>query len=168
MRIHITGNAGAGKTTLAKLLGEQLDLPAHHLDTVVWGPGWTKPSSDLKLQAISKLAANDSWIIEGVSEQVRKRADFVIVLATPTYKCLYRCVKRCFQVGFRSRPELPPNCPEIAILFRAIKIVLRFQRSIGHQLQTDAIHNDNYIHCEDPVSAVEQLQCILRTANTGR
>ncbi|MGL4882562.1 MAG: hypothetical protein ACRC8K_16095 [Waterburya sp.] len=39
-RIAIIGCCGAGKSTLAKSLGEKLNLPVIHLDTYYWQPGW--------------------------------------------------------------------------------------------------------------------------------
>jgi adenylate kinase family enzyme len=42
LRIHITGNAGSGKTTLAIALGQLIGLHVHHLDSIVWQPGWKK------------------------------------------------------------------------------------------------------------------------------
>ena len=47
VKIHVTGNAGSGKTTLAAKLGDALELPVFGLDSVVWQPGWRKtPASE--------------------------------------------------------------------------------------------------------------------------
>ena len=35
-RVAIIGSCGAGKSTLAKSLGEKLDLPVIHLDAHYW------------------------------------------------------------------------------------------------------------------------------------
>ena len=35
-KIVIVGCAGCGKSTLAKLLGSNLNLPVFHLDTIYW------------------------------------------------------------------------------------------------------------------------------------
>ena len=112
MRIHITGNAGAGKTTLAKRLGEKFDVSAQHLDSVVWATKWQKVDPAKRDAAIQQMVSADTWLIEGVSEIVRQNADVVLILQTPRYKCLFRCIKRCFVLGLRTRPELPPGCAE--------------------------------------------------------
>ena len=39
-RIMIIGCGGAGKSTLARQLGEKLNLPVVHLDKLFWLPGW--------------------------------------------------------------------------------------------------------------------------------
>lgn len=38
-KIMIVGSGGAGKSTLAKQLGEKLDIPVYHLDAIFWQPG---------------------------------------------------------------------------------------------------------------------------------
>ena len=65
-RIWITGNAGVGKTALARAIGEALGLPVHGLDAIVWQPGWKKTPDEHKLAAIRALTANERWVIEGV------------------------------------------------------------------------------------------------------
>lgn len=160
MRIHVTGNAGAGKTTLAKLIARDLNLPVHHLDSVVWRSNWVKAPLESRESEISTMIAGSDWIIEGVSEQVRSQADVVLYLDTPRYKCMYRCIKRCFQIGFETRPELPPSCPEIAILFRAVRIVWRFPLVVGRQLILESTRSNHYV-CKDAAHAKDQLHRFL-------
>ena len=126
MKIHITGNAGSGKTTLAKKLGQALDLPVSSLDSVVWKEGWITASKEERIQGEYELIAKNSWVIEGVSKVVRDNSDFIIFLDIPRHICLLRCFKRNIPYLFSSRPELPKNCPEILILPRLLKIIWSF------------------------------------------
>ena len=102
MRIHITGNAGAGKTTLSRELALQYQLPLKHLDSVVWATNWEKPKPEERDKAVRFMCEGEAWIIDGVSEAVRERADYIIFLDTPRSTCLYRCIKRCFQSGLNA------------------------------------------------------------------
>ncbi|WP_343388145.1 hypothetical protein [Candidatus Amarobacter glycogenicus] len=43
-RVLIIGSGGAGKSTLARHLGEISGLPVIHLDAEHWRPGWIEPS----------------------------------------------------------------------------------------------------------------------------
>ena len=58
-RVIIIGCGGAGKSTLARALGEKTGLPVIHLDQIWWGPGnWqhmeredfgSKPVADVRI-----------------------------------------------------------------------------------------------------------------------
>ena len=71
IRINVTWNAGAGKTTLATNLGRALDLPVHSLDPIVWQPGWKKTPLEERRAAEPEMIAEPAWIIDGVSSTVR-------------------------------------------------------------------------------------------------
>ncbi len=143
MRIFITGNAGAGKTTLAKALGSQLSVPVVHLDQIIWQPYWQKTSDHDRSEAIEQITQSDNWIIEGVSEVVRTKADLTIFLDVPRYTCLLRCAKRNLPYLFRSRPELPAHCPEILIVPRILQIIWNFPNLVGKRLVFAANHSNN-------------------------
>ena len=124
--VGITGGSGSGKTTLAKKLGQALALPVQSLDSVVWKDGWVAASREERALGEQKLIEQEQWIIEGVSRTVRESADYVIFLDVPRHICIYRCIKRNLPYLFRSRPELPNNCPEILIVPRLLKIIWQF------------------------------------------
>ena len=56
---------GAGKSTLAKILGKKLNLPVIHLDAYYWQPGWQESSRDRWLAIQQKLVKGDRWIVDG-------------------------------------------------------------------------------------------------------
>ena len=143
MRIHITGNAGAGKTSLARSLADPLDIPAFHLDQVVWQPYWKKSSVSSRTRALDQIIKPNDWIIEGVSEKVRSKADLVILLDVPRHVCFWRCAKRNIPYLFRSRPELPAHCPEILIVGRLLRIIWKFPELVGKRLLSEANGSNN-------------------------
>jgi adenylate kinase family enzyme len=137
-RINITGNAGAGKTTLAAALGERLGLPVSSLDSVVWQPGWRKTEPQQRRQAELALIARPAWVIDGVSTLVREAADLVVLLDAPRHVCLWRCAKRNWRYAFRSRPGLPKGCPEWQMVARLTGIIWRFPRGPGASIMLEA------------------------------
>jgi adenylate kinase family enzyme len=147
----VTGNAGAGKTTLARKIGAELDLPVFGLDHVVWQPGWKKTDAAVRDRLENELIARPVWVIEGVSDLIRGAADITIFLDLPHHLCFWRALMRSVRFLFTGRPELPPNCPEYEILPRLLQITWRFQRRVRPKILKDMARGANFIHVKNPV-----------------
>ena len=99
-RIVIWGATGSGKTTLARRLGEMLDLPVIELDALHRLTGWQKSKwEDFRFRALIALDANpEQWICDGnhgpLRELVLPRADTVIWLDLPFHVTFPRVVWR--------------------------------------------------------------------------
>ncbi|MTW86986.1 DNA topology modulation protein [Virgibacillus dakarensis] len=115
-KIMIVGSGGAGKSTLAKQLGEKLDIPVYHLDAIFWQPGWRPIERQALVQAQQHIINRDTWIIDGnysSTMDIRlKHADTVIFLHYSTIRCLYGIVKRRIQYHKKTRPDIGKDCPE--------------------------------------------------------
>lgn len=165
MRIHVTGNAGAGKTTLARKLGAELSLPVIHLDQVVWAPGWKKVPPRAQQEALIRITRPDLWIIEGVSDIARKQADIVIFLDTPRHVCIWRCAKRNVRYLFKSRPELPVNCPEWRIWPKLLNIIWRFPTLVGERIRDEANRSSRYVVLDGRINPDEWLKGFRAASN---
>ena len=125
-RIHVTGNAGVGKSTLAARIASLVDAPVFGLDDIVWKSGWKKSGPDERVSREQAQCARPSWVIDGVSRVVRESADMIVFLDYPRRVSFWRCAKRNWRYLFRSRPGLPPGCPEIRIVPTLARISWRF------------------------------------------
>ena len=67
LRIVIYGNSGAGKTTMARQLQRQHDLPRLVLDSIAWEADWGyRRPLDSSIEELRQfISAHDCWIIEG-------------------------------------------------------------------------------------------------------
>lgn len=167
MRINITGNAGAGKTTLALQISRSLNLPFVSLDSMVWMPGWKKIRSVRRRELEKELVERPSWVIDGVSERVRQVADFVIFLDVPRHQCAWRGLKRSLQFINRSRPELPENCPEWRNLPRLMRIIWEFPSKAGLVIRQEAEHApDRYRIVTGPID-IDSVIGLLRPTDTS-
>ena len=65
-RIIIYGNAGSGKTTMARQVSEELGVPRLPLDNVAWGAEAVRqPLADSLAALKAFMDANAGWVIEG-------------------------------------------------------------------------------------------------------
>ncbi|GGK79390.1 topology modulation protein [Mangrovihabitans endophyticus] len=91
-RIAILGASGAGKTVLARTLGDLLDLPVTHLDQLRYDSDWNVIAEPDFVAAQHQLVAGTRWIADGnslASLPVRAAAaDTIIVLDPHPLVCL--------------------------------------------------------------------------------
>lgn len=114
-RIVILGNAGSGKSTLARALGKRLNLPAVHLDTLFWEPGWVEPDAEQFRARVRKALTPEAWICEGnyarrTFDLRLPRTDLIIWLDTSRLTCFTRVIRR--SVMNRPRADLATGCTE--------------------------------------------------------
>lgn len=137
-RIHITGNAGSGKTTLAMRLGAELGLPVFSLDSVVWQRGWRKTPQDMRVLGEEQLVCAPTWIIEGVSSRVRRAADVVLFLDVSRPVCFTRAIGRTVRHLRQQRPEFPPGCQEWRVFPKLLQIIWSFPKHTGLDIRHEA------------------------------
>jgi adenylate kinase family enzyme len=115
-RIVVIGSGGAGKSTLARQIGEVLGIEVFHLDALHWKPGWAETPKDEWKVVVEDLVKGDSWIIDGnyggTIEIRLDAADTVVFMDFPRGICLWQAVKRVLQYRGKTRPDMGPECPE--------------------------------------------------------
>ena len=115
-RIIIIGCGGAGKSTLARKLGEMLDIPVVHLDKLFWKPGWVETTAEEFDALLAMELAKDHWIMDGnfnrtMPERI-KRCDTIIYLDFSRFACLTGMLKRIITTYGTVRPDMGEGCPE--------------------------------------------------------
>lgn len=115
-RIIIIGPGGAGKSTLAKELGEILKIEVLHLDKLYWQSGWVEPSADEWKNKVEELLKADSWVMDGnfggTMEMRLAACDTAIFMDFPPAICLYRVLKRRLKYRNTNRPDMTEGCNE--------------------------------------------------------
>ena len=99
-RVVIFGRGAAGKSTLARQLGELTGLPVTELDKLFWHADLA-PTQRVEWIALQEqLAQKGSWILDGdlgphdVVEVRLRAADTVILLDFGLVRCIWRAVRR--------------------------------------------------------------------------
>jgi len=144
-RVLVTGNAGAGKTTVAQLLAAQISLTYIGLDSIVWKPGWVKAPTSERREKETAVANNQAWVVDGVSLLILRAADTVIFLDYPRYKCFWRVLRRNIPYLFRSRPGLPERCQEIRIIPTLIKTIWRFPHKVRPEILRECLTAGKFV-----------------------
>ena len=115
-RVLVIGSAGAGKSTLARRLGELLGLEVIHLDRLFWHSGWVETPREQWRERVLELLARESWIMDGnYSNTFDLRfpaCDTIIFLDLSRYLCVWRVVRRRLLYRRRNRPDMPAGCDE--------------------------------------------------------
>ncbi|MDA5559890.1 DNA topology modulation protein [Exiguobacterium sp. MMG028] len=115
-RIMIIGSGGAGKSTLARQLGERLHLDVYHLDALMWRPGWVMAPREERIDIQQQLVKKDQWIIDGNFRNTLdlrlQAADTVILIDLPRIVCVYRVLKRVARYRGTTRPDMGTSCEE--------------------------------------------------------
>lgn len=129
-RIAVIGNIGSGLSTLANWLGDLLGLEVVNLGPICWRPGWEPVPVEESTEAIRQVVERERWVLDGVSRQATRRAEIVVYLDLPRRVVLWRTLRRNVPYLFRSRPEMPPRCPEIVKMPLVLKLLWRWQRDV--------------------------------------
>jgi hypothetical protein len=135
-RIAIIGNAGGGKSVLARQLGDALGLPVHSVDDAQWLPGWQQaPPDDLAALHASWLA-RPTWIIDGwgpwtLIHERFAHADLVVVVDFPLQLHVQWALQRQDEVARGVRTDWPPaGCDAAAITGRLLDTIERVHREL--------------------------------------
>lgn len=64
-RVAVFGNAGGGKSTLARRLADLTGLPLHVVDMIRYGPGGEAVPHERYLEVHADILRRDAWIIDG-------------------------------------------------------------------------------------------------------
>lgn len=115
-RVLVIGSGGAGKSTLARRLGEALDIEVVHLDVEHWRPGWVEPSKDEWKRKVEELLRGEEWIIDGnysgTMEMRLAACDTVVFIDLPRTLCVWRALKRVVTYRHGRRPDMAEGCEE--------------------------------------------------------
>jgi len=168
MKILVSGNAGAGKSSLGRRLAQKYNLPLFGLDKIVWQSGWKKTPQEEKDRRINEILEKDSWVLEGITKSGLKEADVVYFLDIHPIRCALNVIKRFIKNGLGSRPELPEGCPEYIGFLKALKTNFIFHKITKPWLLDKSQRKEGakFIRIKS-YKEIDEALCILAVSHGG-
>lgn len=100
LRIAIIGNAGGGKSTLARTLAALLRLPHIEVDRLLWQPNWTATAATIYEADHDQAIAMDAWVIDGlgrkasISDRLSRATTIIILVDMPLWMRVWLAAER--------------------------------------------------------------------------
>lgn len=115
-RVMIVGQPGAGKSTIARQIGQRTGLPVVHIDKIHWMPGWVERPYEEKTRMCLEVHAQEKWVFEGghsVTWADRfARCDTLVWIDVGVWQRMYRVLRRCYRDHGKVRVDMQDDCPE--------------------------------------------------------
>ncbi len=130
-RVAIIGNAGGGKSTLAKRIAADLDTPYCSIDMLQWKPGWRfNPEFDAEHDA---WLQQPDWVIDGVGTwpSIERRfaaADTILWIDLPLSRHLWWATKRLAKNLRGPDEDVPPGCSLLGNVYPFYRMILDIDR----------------------------------------
>lgn len=134
-RVAVFGNAGGGKSTLARRLAELTGLPLHVIDMIQYGPGGEAVPHERYLEIHAELVRRDAWIIDGFgcvpSAWARfAAADTLVYIDLPLALHHWWVTKRLIKGIFADPEGWPPGSPIWSSSISSYKVLWRCHRRL--------------------------------------
>ena len=153
----MVGNAGSGKTQLARRLAETLGVPHIELDAIHHLPEWEPIDPDLFLTEVQTLTSAEGWVIDGnyrtvvVDGPIWKRADTVVWTDLRRPVVMYQVITRTLRRVVRREELWNGNRESLRNLYAwdPYKSIIRWswtQHSTYQQRFTSAMSSPAYRH----------------------
>ncbi|HBF32398.1 adenylate kinase [Rhizobium sp.] len=130
-RIVILGNAGGGKSTLARKLSAKRGLQHIEIDRFLWEEGWVLTPSDVYAVKHERAISEDAWVLDGLGSMDSiparvARATEIILIDMPLWMHFWLAADRQMEWMSGTLEHAPGGMcamPPTRELFRTIRDV---------------------------------------------
>ena len=153
-RVAVFGNAGGGKSTLARRLAELTHLPLHTVDRLKFRDGGGEVPHEEYLQAHAELLRQDEWIIDGFgcvpsAWERFAAADTLIHVDLPLFTHFRWVTKRLIRGLFANPEGWPADSPmwrSTMSSYRVLwpchrKLTPRYRKLVATSAATKRVHS---------------------------
>ncbi len=144
-RVAVVGNAGGGKSTLARALSASRGIPYFEVDALQWNPDWSARDPRAYDSAHDEILERESWVLDGLGgwasvERRLSAADTVILIDLPLWAHFWLAAER--QIAWHleppgaERPDKPAGHPAPPPTRDLFEMIWRLDRDTLPQLRT--------------------------------
>jgi adenylate kinase family enzyme len=144
-RIAVTGPAGAGKSRLARQIGDAYGIDVLHLDALFWRPGWMETPAVEWEERQRRELERDTWIVDAQYDDMLPEwldtADLVVVVDASPLRCLWGVSRR--RLGGADGPDVPPDsapAPVHRALANFTRVQWHYRRTVRPRLLASLAH----------------------------
>jgi len=169
-KVAVFGNAGGGKSTLARRLADLTRLPLYPLDMIQFRAGGGAVLHEEYLMAHADLLRQDVWIIDGFGcaasawERFSK-ADTLVYIDLPLITHHWWVTKRLIRGLFVTPEGWPENSPIWSSTMNSYSVLWRCHRRLTpryRQLVADMAASKRVHHVRSPAEITAFLSAIER------
>ena len=153
-RVAVFGNAGGGKSTLARRLAAATDLPLHVIDEMQFRDGGAAVPEDEYLRNHAELLCRDEWIIDGfggmrAAWERFSAADTLVLVDLPLITHYWWVTKRLILGLFATPKGWPPDSPVWSSSMSSYRVIPachrhltpRYRRLITESASSKRVHH---------------------------
>ena len=158
-KVAIFGNAGGGKSTLAKQLSEATNLPLYSVDKIMYQAGGKEVPHDDYLSIHSKLLGQEKWIIDGFgcdssAWERFSHADTLIHVDLPLSMHAMWVTKRLLKGLFVNPEGWPENSPIFKSTLNSYRVLWPCHRKLTpayRRLMSESMNLKKVYHLKSPL-----------------
>jgi adenylate kinase family enzyme len=169
-RVAVFGNAGGGKSTLARRLAELTRLPLYPLDMIQYRAGGGEVPHEDYLKAHAELLRQEEWIIDGFGSVASAwerfaKADTLVYIDLPLLTHHWWVTKRLLKGLFRTPEGWPEGSPMWSSTMSSYKVLWPCHRLLTpryRQLAAAMAASKRVHHMRSPAEMRDFLDAIKR------
>jgi adenylate kinase family enzyme len=175
-KVAVFGNAGGGKSTLARKLAELTGLPLYPLDMIQFRPGGGEVPPDEYVKAHAELLRRDAWIIDGYGSvksawERFDAADTLVHVDLPLFTHFRWITKRLVQGLFTTPEGWPDGSPMLRSTIDGYRVLWLCHRHLTpryRKLVAEARPHKRVHHLRSPAEMRAFLAAVKREGPSPR
>ena len=169
-RVAVFGNAGGGKSTLARRLSEITRIPLYVIDVMRFPNGGPAIPPDEYSRLHAELLRRESWIIDGFEDvssawERFARADTLVYVDLPLFTHFRWVTKRFVQGLFATPPGWPEGSPLISSTISSYRVLWPCHRHLTPKYRALVMEERERKEVHHLRSAAE-MQAFLRAVSS--